>query len=192
MRRPDAVFARRMKVEWEADERPEPRSLGLLPSGPDPVGEWLVHRQPPASISAERNENASGRRAWSTAGGQWAREFSTLLRRGASREQLSEKRRDQRKAIVPLRAHPGRKQKPVDDARPSAGAAVIAAAAAVACRDGGVACHPLLCERRRPAGEFHVPSPRPRPQAASRLYRQLDRARGRAAGGRGRARGAGE
>ena len=35
--------------KWEADERPEPRSLGLLPSGPDPVGEWLVHRQPPAS-----------------------------------------------------------------------------------------------------------------------------------------------
>jgi hypothetical protein len=33
--------------KWEADERPEPRSLGLLPSGPDPVGEWLVHRQPP-------------------------------------------------------------------------------------------------------------------------------------------------
>jgi hypothetical protein len=25
-----------------------PVSLGLLPSGPDPVGEWLVHRQPPA------------------------------------------------------------------------------------------------------------------------------------------------
>lgn len=23
-------------------------SLGLLPSGPDPVGEWLVHHQPPA------------------------------------------------------------------------------------------------------------------------------------------------
>jgi len=23
-------------------------SLGLLPSGPDPVGEWPVHRQPPA------------------------------------------------------------------------------------------------------------------------------------------------
>ena len=33
---------------WEADERPDPCSLGLLPSGPDPVGEWLVHRQPPA------------------------------------------------------------------------------------------------------------------------------------------------
>src|SRR5882672_7522871 len=51
---------------WEADERPEPRSLGLLPSGPDPVGEWLVHRQPPGPISAERNENASRRRARST------------------------------------------------------------------------------------------------------------------------------
>src|SRR6185295_16414475 len=35
--------------EWEADERPDPCSLGLLPSGPDPVGEWFVHRQPPAS-----------------------------------------------------------------------------------------------------------------------------------------------
>jgi len=37
--------------EWrEADERPEPRSLGLLPSGPDPVGEWFVHRQPPGPL----------------------------------------------------------------------------------------------------------------------------------------------
>jgi hypothetical protein len=25
-----------------------PFSLGLLPSGPDPVGEWNVHHQPPA------------------------------------------------------------------------------------------------------------------------------------------------
>src|SRR5580693_3665050 len=40
-------FARCEIKGWEADERPEPRSLGLLPSGPDPVGEWLVHRQPP-------------------------------------------------------------------------------------------------------------------------------------------------
>jgi hypothetical protein len=24
-------------------------SLGLLPSGPDPVGEWLVHRQSPGA-----------------------------------------------------------------------------------------------------------------------------------------------
>src|SRR4029078_13726426 len=34
----------------EADERPEPRSLGLLPSGPDPVGEWAGHRPPPNRI----------------------------------------------------------------------------------------------------------------------------------------------
>src|SRR6266542_1777685 len=34
-----------MRERWEADERPEPRSLGLLPSGPDPVGEWLVNRR---------------------------------------------------------------------------------------------------------------------------------------------------
>src|SRR3982074_3643029 len=27
---------------------PNRGSLGLLPSGPDPVGEWFVHRQPPA------------------------------------------------------------------------------------------------------------------------------------------------
>jgi len=47
---------------WEADERPEPRSLGLLPSGPDPVGEWLVHRQPPiAYIGRARPESKRGR-----------------------------------------------------------------------------------------------------------------------------------
>src|SRR5438067_13591417 len=44
---------------WEADERPEPRSLGLLPSGPDPVGEWLVHRQPPMPISVAAGRKAS-------------------------------------------------------------------------------------------------------------------------------------
>src|SRR5215469_18814339 len=44
---PDSDFAALRNSGWEADERPEPRSLGLLPSGPDPVGEWLVHRQPP-------------------------------------------------------------------------------------------------------------------------------------------------
>ena len=47
---------------WEADERPEPRSLGLLPSGPDPVGEWLVHRQPPVTyIGRGRPESKRGR-----------------------------------------------------------------------------------------------------------------------------------
>src|SRR5437899_2969947 len=64
---PGQVFALRMRERWEADERPEPRSLGLLPSGPDPVGEWLVHCQPPVPISAQRNENASGGGARSTA-----------------------------------------------------------------------------------------------------------------------------
>jgi hypothetical protein len=47
---------------WEADERPEPRSLGLLPSGPDPLGEWLVHRQPPITyIGRGRPESKRGR-----------------------------------------------------------------------------------------------------------------------------------
>src|SRR5580704_3337334 len=49
---------------WEADERPEPRSLGLLPSGPDPVGEWLVHRQPPGPYIG-RGGGESKRRATS-------------------------------------------------------------------------------------------------------------------------------
>ena len=31
---------------WNND--PFRGSLGLLPSGPDPVGEWIVHHQPPA------------------------------------------------------------------------------------------------------------------------------------------------
>src|SRR5262249_11799147 len=43
------IFANESRNWWEADERPEPRSLGLLPSGPDPVGEWLVPRQPPGT-----------------------------------------------------------------------------------------------------------------------------------------------
>jgi len=34
----------------EADERPVHLSLGLLPSGPDPVGDGLVRRQPPGRI----------------------------------------------------------------------------------------------------------------------------------------------
>src|SRR5712691_10186312 len=64
--RPTRILAVLIREWWEADERPEPRSLGLLPSGPDPVGEWLVHRQPPAPISAQRRENASARGARST------------------------------------------------------------------------------------------------------------------------------
>src|SRR5215469_18836528 len=34
-------------------------SLGLLPSGSDPVGEWFVHRQPPGVISAAAAQKAS-------------------------------------------------------------------------------------------------------------------------------------
>src|SRR5262245_3655626 len=39
--------------KWEADKRPASGSLGLLPSGPDPVGEGHVRRQPPAELSYE-------------------------------------------------------------------------------------------------------------------------------------------
>src|SRR5262249_62345421 len=39
------VFALRMREGWEADERPEPRPLGLLPSGPDPLGQRLRPRR---------------------------------------------------------------------------------------------------------------------------------------------------
>src|SRR5262249_59389678 len=54
------MFARRWTREAAAHDQgvvaefggrltsdPNRSSLGLLPSGPDPVGEWLVHRQPP-------------------------------------------------------------------------------------------------------------------------------------------------
>ena len=58
----DGAVAGLRNSGWEADERPEPRSLGLLPSGPDPVGEWLVHRQPPiAYIGRARPESKRGR-----------------------------------------------------------------------------------------------------------------------------------
>jgi hypothetical protein len=37
-------------------------SLGLLPSGPDPVGEWLVHRQSPgAYLGPKGPESKRGR-----------------------------------------------------------------------------------------------------------------------------------
>src|SRR5579864_3633969 len=49
-------------MRWEADERPEPRSLGLLPSGPDPVGEWLVHRQPPGHYIGRESLESKRRR----------------------------------------------------------------------------------------------------------------------------------
>src|SRR5690348_12089359 len=40
---------------------PNRSSLGLLPSGPDPVGEWFVHCQPPASyIGRTKGESKRG------------------------------------------------------------------------------------------------------------------------------------
>src|SRR5947209_15551598 len=41
---------RQWKVGGWTETRPV--SLGLLPSGPDPVGEWCVHRQPPGPYLA--------------------------------------------------------------------------------------------------------------------------------------------
>ena len=38
---------------------PNRSSLGLLPSGPDPVGEWSVHRQPPGPIWDQSVRKAS-------------------------------------------------------------------------------------------------------------------------------------
>src|SRR5262249_9125168 len=60
-----------LRLKWEADERPEPRSLGLFPPGPARVGEGPAHRQPPAPISSERRENASARPVGSTAPLGW-------------------------------------------------------------------------------------------------------------------------
>ncbi len=43
------VLCARIQVETGGRLTSDPirTSLGLLPSGPDPVGEWLVHRQSP-------------------------------------------------------------------------------------------------------------------------------------------------
>jgi len=38
--------AKQQAGDWHND--PCRYSLGLLPSGPDPIGEWRVHHQPPA------------------------------------------------------------------------------------------------------------------------------------------------
>jgi len=46
--------AKREQGEEETGQRPERNSLGLLPSGPDPVGERLVRRQPPVAYIAAR------------------------------------------------------------------------------------------------------------------------------------------
>jgi|GEM_PF-2183841 hypothetical protein len=42
-----------------------PISLGLLPSGSDPVGEWNVHHQPPALYIGEASPKNKRRDAFS-------------------------------------------------------------------------------------------------------------------------------
>jgi hypothetical protein len=44
--------------------RPVPGSLGLLPSGPDPVGEWLVHHQPPEAhiVNSDAKSKRNGKK----------------------------------------------------------------------------------------------------------------------------------
>ena len=51
---PGALGRRIAKVGGWTETRPV--SLGLLPSGPDPVGEWCVHRQPPAPYLDRRRD----------------------------------------------------------------------------------------------------------------------------------------
>src|SRR5690606_23936887 len=56
---PSAVEACRIGGRLTSD--PNRSSLGLLPSGPDPVGEWLVHRQPPGPyIGRTKRESKPG------------------------------------------------------------------------------------------------------------------------------------
>ncbi len=63
------VACKAVILKWEADERPDPCSLGWLPSGPDPVDEWLVHRQPPATYigrTKQESKRAERRRVRSS------------------------------------------------------------------------------------------------------------------------------
>src|SRR5215204_147612 len=50
-----------MKLGGRLTSDPNRSSLGLLPSGPDPVGEWLVHRQPPASYIGRTKQESKHR-----------------------------------------------------------------------------------------------------------------------------------
>src|SRR6059058_5181001 len=57
-------------------------SLGLLPSGPDPVGEWLVHRQSPGPYLGPKARE-------SKRGGEACRHEKGLIRRGRACFDLS-------------------------------------------------------------------------------------------------------
>src|SRR5262249_45608875 len=96
------VVALRMREGWEADERPEPRSLGLLPSGPDPVGEWLVHPPPPTTPPLYRR-NARRMQAPPTRGPP-----PVLPSAPSSCACLLEKLCDGREGLVALLEHAGK------------------------------------------------------------------------------------
>src|SRR2546423_7216579 len=55
-----ARFARKTGRRLTSD--PIRTSLGLLPSGPDPVGEWLVHRQSPGPYLGPKGPES--KRGW--------------------------------------------------------------------------------------------------------------------------------
>src|SRR5437016_13351625 len=54
-----ARFARKTGRRLTSD--PVRTSLGLLPSGPDPVGEWLVHRQSPGAYLGPKGPESKRR-----------------------------------------------------------------------------------------------------------------------------------
>src|SRR5271166_68577 len=60
---------------------PNRSSLGLLPSGPDPVGEWLVHRQPPGFYIGRRARESKQGRDFRPAGRRRAVSVSAMRRR---------------------------------------------------------------------------------------------------------------
>src|SRR6187455_3537779 len=56
---PVTAAERGARESGRLDKRPASGSLGLLPSGPDPVGEGHVRRQPPAELSYETPPNSN-------------------------------------------------------------------------------------------------------------------------------------
>ena len=50
LRNESMALMKRAVIGGRLDEQPAKRSLGLLPSGPDPVGEGRACRQPPSAV----------------------------------------------------------------------------------------------------------------------------------------------
>src|SRR5882724_1864124 len=53
-----AIRPKRQKTGRRLTSDPIRTSLGLLPSGPDPVGEWLVHRQSPGPYLGPKGQES--------------------------------------------------------------------------------------------------------------------------------------